>query len=425
MTNVELPPRLPRQEQPDSTAAEPDTSQVVAEPVAPVHRPARSGRRRYLLRGKQIARAMRRRVVPLVKPSAKRLATLAIMLIAAVMALVTWDYYVTAPWTRDGRVRVQVASVAPQVSGRIVEVRIADNQFVHKGDVLYVIDPFDFEVAVRSSKALVEQRAADVQVKQVQSERRQHLSSIATSPEEQQVFAGTAVQAEAAFKAAQQQLAQAEVNLQRTQVRSPVNGYVTNLLMRVGDFAHEGAANVSVTDSDSYWVDGYFEETKMARVCIGDRVEAKLMGYAQPITGHVATVTRGIGVSNAAAGVQGLPNVDPIYTWVRLAQRVPVRVAIDNVPAGIPLVAGMTATVTVVDPGADRPSGTQDLIAAVEARLSDVLNGPPARVGCIPAISTVHVPAQSLAAEQEAPDLSPAQINPGLTPGMNNSPRNR
>jgi len=420
--------RLPPHETPSVPASDADTSQVVrsrvAEAVAPVHRPAKPQRRRYLLLGRQIARAMRRRVAPLVKPTAKRLATLVIMLVAAVMALVTWDYYVTAPWTRDGRVRVQVASVAPQVSGRIVEVRIADNQFVRKGDVLYVIDPFDFEVAVRSSKALVEQRAADLQVKQVQSERRQHLSSIATSAEEQQVFAGTAVQADAAFKAAQQQLAQAEVNLQRTQVRSPVNGYVTNLLMRVGDFAHEGTANVSITDSDSYWVDGYFEETKMARVCIGDRIEAKLMGYAQPITGHVATVTRGIGVSNAAAGVQGLPNVDPIYTWVRLAQRVPVRVAIDNVPPGIPLVAGMTATVTVIDLGTDRPSGAQGLIAALEARLSDVLNGPAARVGCIPAISTVHVPAQSLSAEQEAPDLSPAQINPGLTPGMNNSPRN-
>lgn len=428
MNTLEPPVRLPPQEPSSVSTSGADASEVsrspVAEPVAPVHRPVRTLRHRTLLLGKRAARATRRRVGPLVKPFAKRLATLAIMLVAAVMALVTWDYYVTAPWTRDGRVRVQVASVAPQISGRIVEVRIADNQFVHKGDVLYVIDPFDFEVAVRSSKALVEQRAADLQVKQVQSDRRQHLSSIATSAEEQQVFAGTAVQADAAFKAAQQQLAQAEVNLQRTQVRSPVNGYVTNLLMRVGDYAREGTANVSVTDSDSYWVDGYFEETKMARVCIGDRVEAKLMGYAQPITGHVATVTRGIGVSNAAAGVQGLPNVDPIYTWVRLAQRVPVRIAIDKVPPGIPLVAGMTATVTVVDPGIDRPSATQGLIAAFEARLSDVFNGPPARVGCIPAISTVHVPPQSLSVEQQAPDLPPAQINPGLTPGMNDSPRN-
>jgi multidrug resistance efflux pump len=369
------------------------------------------------------------RVVPLLAPWARRLATLSVLLVAVAMALVIWDYYVTAPWTRDGRVRVQVASVAPQVSGRIVEVRTADNQFVHKGDVLYVIDPFDFEVAVQSSKALVEQKAADLQVKRVQSERRQHLSAIATSAEEQQVFAGTAIQADAAFKTAQQQLAQAEVNLQRTEVRTPVNGYVTNLLMRVGDFAHEGTANISVTDSDSYWIDGYFEETKMARICIGDRVEAKLMGYGEPITGHVATVTRGIGVSNAAAGVQGLPNVDPIYTWVRLAQRVPVRIAIDKVPPGIPLVAGMTATVTVVDAGVDRPvgskGGAKGLIEAVEERLSAIFNGPPARVGCIPAITSGQAPLQSLPVEREAPGLSPGQINPGLTPGMNDSPRNR
>jgi len=132
---------------------------------------------------------------------AKRLATLGIALIAILMALVTWDYYVTAPWTRDGRVRVQVASVAPQVSGQITELRVGDNQYVHQGDVLYVIDPFDFEVAFRSDRALLQQKAADLQVKQVQSERRQHLSAIATTPEEQQVFAGTAIQAKAAFDA--------------------------------------------------------------------------------------------------------------------------------------------------------------------------------------------------------------------------------
>ena len=128
---------------------------------------------------------------------------------------------------------------------------------------------------------------------------------------------------------------------------SPVDGYVTNLLLRVGDYAVTGVSNISMIDSNSFWIDGYFEETKMARVCVGDRAEAQLMGYAQPILGHVKTVTRGISVSNAAAGTQGLPNVDPIYTWVRLAQRVPVRVAIDTVPPGVPLVSGMTATVTI------------------------------------------------------------------------------
>jgi len=114
-----------------------------------------------------------------------------------------------------------------------------------------------------------------------------------------------------------------------------------------------------VIDSDSFWIDGYFEETKMARVCIGDRAEAQLVGYAKPILGHVKTVTRGISVSNAAAGAQGLPSVDPIYTWVRLAQRVPVRVAIDTVPPDVPLVSGMTATVTIRQPAAsDRQPGS-------------------------------------------------------------------
>src|SRR5262249_31770703 len=154
----------------------------------------------------------------------------------------------------------------------------------------------DFEVALRVEKAQLQERAADLQVKQVQSERRQRLSDLATSTEQQQVFAGSAVQAKGAFEAAQQQVAQAEINLRRTEVRSPVNGYITNLLMRVGDFAHQGGTNISVIDTDSFWIDGYFEETKLARVCIGDRVEAQLMGYAQPILGHVASVTRGIGV---------------------------------------------------------------------------------------------------------------------------------
>src|SRR6516162_407402 len=297
-TAAEAPPRPAALEPVARTA--PQRRETPRQP-APVAEPAPSGKRNHVRRW--------------VSAIAKRLATLGIALIAILMALVTWDYYVTAPWTRDGRVRVQVASVAPQVSGQVVELKVGDNQYVRRGDVLYVIDPFDYEVALRTGKAQAQQRAADLQVKEVQSERRQRLSSLATTPEEQQTFAGAAVQAKAVFEAAQQQVTQAEINLRRTQVRSPVNGYVTNLMMRVGDFAHEGATNISVIDTDSYWIDGYFEETKLARICIGDRVEAKLMGYAQPILGHVATVTRGIGVSDAASGTQGLPNPNPVYTW--------------------------------------------------------------------------------------------------------------
>jgi multidrug resistance efflux pump len=356
---------------------------------------------------------------------ARGLATLAIAFVAILMALVTWDYYVTAPWTRDGRVRVQVASVAPQVSGQITELGVGDNQYVHSGDVLYVIDTFDFEAALASDQAQLQQKAADLQVKKMQSVRRQQLSSLATTPEEQQTYAGAAVQAKAAFEAAHQQVAQAEINLQRTKVLSPVNGYVTNLLMRVGDYAHVGSANISIIDIDSYWIDGYFEETKMARICIGDRVEARLLGYSQPILGHVASVTRGIGVSDAAAGPQGLPNVDPVYTWVRLAQRVPVRIAIDSVPPGVPLVSGMTATVIVKDAdGANRDAWLDRTIAAVKARLSDVFEGPPARPDCIPATTTERAKTTSLPVDKEGSAPAPDQLNPGLAPSVAGSPKN-
>ncbi|HEY1944966.1 MAG TPA: HlyD family secretion protein [Roseiarcus sp.] len=356
---------------------------------------------------------------------ARGLATLAIAAVAILTALVTWDYYVTSPWTRDGRVRVQVASVAPQISGQITELRVGDNQYVHKGDLLYVIDAFDFGTALRSDQAQLQQKAADLQVKKVQSERRQQLSNLATTAEEQQTFAGAALQAKAAFDAVEQQVAQAEINLQRTKVRSPVNGYVTNLQMRVGDYAHVGSANISIIDTDSYWIDGYFEETKMAHICVGDRVEAKLLGYSQPILGHVASVTRGIGVSDAAAGPQGLPNVDPVYTWVRLAQRVPVRIAIDSAPPGVPLVSGMTATVTVKDAtGANRGGWLDRAVAAVKAPLSDVFAGPPARPDCIPATTTDQTETTSLPIDMEGPAPGPDQLNPGLAPSMTGSPRN-
>ncbi|MET0661178.1 MAG: HlyD family secretion protein [Steroidobacteraceae bacterium] len=314
----------------------------------------------------------------------RKVATAGIAVVAMAVALVTWDQYNAGPWTRNGRVRVHVASVAPQISGQIRELRIADNQFVRKGDILYVIEPFDFEAALRAHKATLQQKIADLNVKQLQSERRSRLSDLSASVEQKQVYEGSALQAKAAVDAAQEQVSQAEINLQRTAVRSPVNGIVTNLLLREGDYAHQGATNVSIIDADSYWVDGYFEETKLARLCVGDRAEAKLMGYSAPIIGHIATVTRGISVSNAAASTQGLPNVDPVYTWVRLAQRVPVRIAIDKVPPGVPLVSGLTATVTIRD-GKDETL-LQRVHTELVASFFGLIGEASARSGCIPGL---------------------------------------
>jgi multidrug resistance efflux pump len=276
------------------------------------------------------------------------LATGVLVAAALVAARYGWQVYVTSPWTRDGMVRVQVANVAPQISGQIVDVRVSDNQHVHKGDILYVIEKFDFQVALDNAKATTLNREADLAVKNAQNDRRAALTTLSTSIEEKQVYDGNAKMADAALASAKAALSQAEINLQRTEVRSPVDGYVTNLLMRVGDYTRAGTPNISVIDENSYWIDAYFEETKLANIHVGDAAEATLLGYEVPIKGRIESITGGISAANATNGTQGLPNVDPIFTWVRLAQRIPVRIKIEQVPNDVPLIAGMTCSVSDV-----------------------------------------------------------------------------
>ena len=292
-----------------------------------------------------VALAARRR--PLVNVL-RYLATGVLVAAALVAARSGWRVYVTSPWTRDGMVRVQVANVAPQISGQIVDVRVSDNQHVHKGDILYVIEKFDFQVALDNAKATMLNREADFAVKRAQNARRAALTTLSTSIEEKQVYDGNAKMADAALASAKAALSQAEINLQRTEVRSPVDGYVTNLLMRVGDYTRAGTPNISVIDENSYWIDAYFEETKLANIHVGDAAEATLLGYEVPIKGRIESITGGISAANATNSTQGLPNVDPIYTWVRLAQRIPVRIKIEQVPNDVPLIAGMTCSVSDV-----------------------------------------------------------------------------
>jgi multidrug resistance efflux pump len=275
-------------------------------------------------------------------------ATGVLVVAALVAARHGWRIYMTSPWTRNGMVRVQVANVAPQISGQIVDVRTYDDQHVYKGDVLYIVEKFDFAVALDNAKATILNREADLAVKKAQNARRAALTTLSTSIEEKQQFDGNAKMAEAALASAKAGLSQAEINLQRTEIRSPVDGYVTNLLMRVGDFARAGTPNLSVIDEHSYWIDAYFEETKLANIHVGDPVEATLLGFQDPIKGKIESITGGISAANAASSTQGLPNVDPIFTWVRLAQRIPVRIRIEQVPPDVPLIAGMSCSVSVV-----------------------------------------------------------------------------
>jgi RND family efflux transporter MFP subunit len=255
-----------------------------------------------------------------------------------------WDAYMGAPWTRDGTVRVYVVTMAPEVAGRIVELPVKDNQFVHKGDLLIVIDPTDDKIAVSLNEAAVQQAQANALNAERESKRRQELTTLAATVEEKQTFASNAVAVQAQYQQAVAKLEQARVNLQRTEIRSPVNGWVTNLLAQLGDYANVGTNVISLVDADSFWVDGYFEETSLEPIGVGYPAEVKLMGYRQIVRGHVDSIARGINVANAQPNGQELANVNPIFTWVRLAQRIPVRVRIDEVPEGVVLAAGMTAT---------------------------------------------------------------------------------
>ncbi|HEX9461208.1 MAG TPA: HlyD family secretion protein [Alphaproteobacteria bacterium] len=275
------------------------------------------------------------------------LITLGVVALAAFLSWTMWQVYMETPWTRDGTVRAYVVTMAPEVAGRIVELPVADNQFVHKGDLLMVIDPTNFAIAVRQTEAAVEQAKAVAQNAQAQSARRQKLTNLSVSDEDKQTFASQALSADAARQQALANRDQARVNLERTRIVSPVNGYVTNLLGQLGDYVNVGQRTISVVNADSFWIDGYFEETNIHRIREGDPATIKLMGFSSVVRGHVDSVARGIFVANAQPDSAGLASVNPIFTWVRLAQRVPVRIHIDDVPEGVRLVAGMTATVQI------------------------------------------------------------------------------
>jgi len=282
----------------------------------------------------------RLRILPL-------LITLVALAVAIVLGRAMWDAYMGAPWTRDGTVRAYVVTMAPEVSGHIVQLPVADNQFVHKGDLLMVIDPTNYKIAVSLAEAAVQQAQANAQNIEREAKRRQKLTTLAVTVEEKQTYASNALVSEAQYQQAQANLDQARVNLERTQIRSPVNGWVTNLLAQLGDYASVGTNVISLVDADSFWIDGYFEETNLGSIRVGDPASIKLMGYQQIVRGHVGSIARGINVANAQPNGQGLAQVNPIFTWVRLAQRIPVRIHIDQVPEGVALAAGMTATVQI------------------------------------------------------------------------------
>ncbi|MEN3929483.1 efflux RND transporter periplasmic adaptor subunit [Microvirga sp. W0021] len=283
----------------------------------------------------------------LIRSPIRILVTLTTVVFAIILAWLAWHYYMVSPWTRDGRVRVEVVTVAPEVSGRIVDLKVNDNQFVKKGDILFVIDPDRFKLALDHAQASVEAAKATMEVAKGKAQRRRNLDNLSVSEEEKQISQGEEDSATSNYMLAQADARVAALDLEKTVVRSPVNGYVTNLRLRNGSYASTGVNAITIVDSDSFWVAGYFEETKLKNIRNGDKAVIRLMGEDRELTGRVNSISRGIADKNGEADTQGLANVDPTFTWVRLAQRIPVRIELDNVPENIMLSAGQTCTVII------------------------------------------------------------------------------
>ena len=274
----------------------------------------------------------------------------AIVLVIAIVALrYLWIRYEVEPWTRDGRVRADIVQVTPDVSGLITDVFIHDNQIVKKGQPLFVIDLPRFQIALQQAEASVANQKAVVDEATLENTRNHKLGNLVSTEILQQ---GEAKLAEAEAALAQAMVARdlAKLNLDRTTVAAPVNGMLTNVELQPGDYAAAGHPIFALVDSDSLRVEGYFEETKLPRIHVGDRASVRMMGESQLLYGHVQSIAGGIEDRERASSPNLLPNVNPTFNWVRLAQRVPVRVVLDQTSADIRLIAGRTATVSILKP---------------------------------------------------------------------------
>ena len=273
--------------------------------------------------------------------------TLIVVAIAIVVGWRLWVHYEVEPWTRDGRVRADVIAIAPDVSGLVTEVLVRDNQLVHKGDVLFRIDRDRFLLALQQAEANVEGRKAALEAAEKDLVRYRTMSSIAVSQQKVEQVTAIEAKARADLHQAQADRDVAKLNLTRSEVRASVNGPITNFDLQPGNYVTAGKGVAALIDQDSFHVDGYFEETKLPRIQIGDKASVYMMGEDQPITGHVESIAGGIEDRDRTDGSNLLADVNPTFSWVRLAQRIPVRIALDKVPDGMRLVAGRTSTVVI------------------------------------------------------------------------------
>ena len=279
--------------------------------------------------------------------------TFTVVAVAVFLALLLWQNYMESSWTRDGRVRADIVMVAPDVSGLVSRIAVVDNQFVKRGDLLFSVDEARFEHALHEAEAVARTRKAEYEMKQRQYIRRAALDRETVSQESREDARLEADIAGARYEEAHARAETAALDLQRSAVRAPCDGWVSNLLLRAGDYVERGGSRMALVKADSFWVYGYFEEHKLSLIRVGDPAEMKMLGSKYTLRGHVESIARGISDRDNATGERLLANVNPTFTWVRLAQRIPVRIHIDTVPEGFTVAAGMTCTVRIKPPAAE------------------------------------------------------------------------
>ena len=272
------------------------------------------------------------------------------LLVVTFACVVVWRmtmYYMFAPWTRDGHIRADVVQISPDVSGLIKQVDVRDNQPVTRDQVLFVIDQDRFKLALRQAQATVADRKETLAQAQRENRRNRGLGNL-VAREQLEESQSREMRAQAALTEAEVAVDSAQLNLDRTVVRSPVDGYVNDRAPRVNEFVTAGRPVLSIVDSSSFHIDGYFEETKLDGIHVGQSVDIRVIGDDARLRGHVESIVAGIEDRDRTSGQNLLPNVNPAFSWVRLAQRIPVRIVFDDVPEDFRMIAGRTATVSII-----------------------------------------------------------------------------
>lgn len=295
--------------------------------------------------------------------------TVILVILAFIAIFRAWVYYTESPWTRDARFSADVVAIAPDVSGLITEVQVKDNQLVAKNQVLFVIDQPRYQKALAEAQADVSYYQALAEEKNREAGRRNKLGISAMSREEID-------QSNNVLQTVLHQLAKAEatrdlarLDLDRTVIRAPADGWVTNLNVYTGEFINRGSTAVALVKQHSFYVMAYLEETKLEGVHPGYRAEVTPLGSNHVLKGTVDSVAAGVTNASSSVDSKGMATIDSNLEWVRLAQRVPVRIHLDQEPGNL-WPAGTTATV-VITGAKDRDASQMSFFQKLALRLRE------------------------------------------------------